>query len=69
MMKGWQPIDYMVGLLVIAMVVMLLMTVVHMLFGSDPADDASAKRVNVIINSVVAIISMYIGAQIQKNRG
>jgi hypothetical protein len=67
-MKGWQPIDYMVGLLVVTLMVLLLMIMGEMVFDDRNIGDAGAKRINVIINSMVAIISMYVGAQIQKGK-
>jgi hypothetical protein len=67
-MKGWQPIDYMVGLLVVTLMIMLLFIMGEVVFDDRDMTETGAKRVNVIINSMVAIISMYVGAQIQKGK-
>jgi hypothetical protein len=64
----WQPIDYIVGILVVTLMVLLLGIMGEVIFDDRAMSETAAKRVNVIINSMVAIISMYVGAQIQKGK-
>ena len=68
-MNGWKPLDYIVGILVITLMVLLLMIMSEVVFDDRAMTETGAKRVNVIINSMVAIIAMYVGAQIQKSKG
>ena len=67
-MNNWKPLDYMIGILVIAVVVILLMVMASVVFDDLVLTEKGATRVNAIINSIVAIISMYVGAMIQKGR-
>lgn len=67
-MNDWKPLDYMMGILVVTVVVILLMVMASVVFDDTVLTEKGATRVNIIINSIVAIISMYVGAQIQKER-
>jgi hypothetical protein len=58
----------MVGLLVVAVVVFLTMIVGEVVFDDKELSDSGAKRMNTVVVSVLSIISMYVGAQIQKGR-
>jgi len=67
-MNRWKPLDYMIGLLVVTLMILLLMIMAEVVFDDREMTETGAKRINVIINSMVAIISMYVGAQIQKSK-
>jgi hypothetical protein len=67
-MKGWQPIDYMVGLMVVAVVIFLTMIMGEVVFDDKELSDSGAKRMNTVVISILSIISMYVGAQIQKGK-
>ena len=58
----------MVGLLILTVCVLLVMIMSSVVFDDKIMSDSGAKRVNVLINSIIAIVSMYIGAQIQKSK-
>ena len=68
MIMNWQPIDYIISLLVLAIVIILIMTMSEVVFDDRALTDASSKRVTALLTSIISIIAMYVGAQIQKNR-
>ena len=44
------------------------MTMSEVVFDDRALTDASSKRVTALLTSIISIIAMYVGAQIQKNR-
>ena len=67
-MKGWKPIDYIVMLFSVAIVMLLMGVLADIVFTNNELSETASKRFNVVVTSMISIISMYVGAQIQKNR-
>ena len=67
-MKNWTPLDIIVIMFTGAIVFILLIVLGNVVVTDTPLNDTAAKRINILIASIVSIISMYVGAQIQKNK-
>ena len=64
----WRPVDYIAVLFSVVIATALLMVGTATLFLGAPLSDARARLVEIVISAVLSIISMYVGAQIQKKR-
>lgn len=62
----WAPIDYIVGFLALVVGLILLMAVVSPMVRDTELSDSKAKMVAGLVHAVVAIISSWVGASIQK---
>jgi hypothetical protein len=67
-MNEWKPIDFIVGLLAITIAMVLVSAMVDVLINEDAMTEGGSKRVTNIVTAMLSIISMYVGAQIQKNK-
>ncbi len=67
-MKDWQPVDIIITIFATVISVVLLLIIIDATLNNDALSDASSKRISAITTSVVAIISMYIGAKIQEHK-
>ncbi len=65
---SWKPEDYIVAALAILIIVLLLFRMYGVVLLNVPVTADAARVVEGLLNGVMAIISMYIGAKIQKHR-
>jgi hypothetical protein len=67
-MSGWVPVDYIVVLLI--MVIFIVFGGMEYRLMSTPSrllDDAQVATVGKLINAIITIVSVYVGASIQKH--
>jgi len=64
----WQPVDVIVGLLAVTVCAMLGAACVAPLMSGQPLSDERAKVVAAVVTSALSIVSMYVGAAIQRGR-
>ena len=67
-MKNWGPSDVIMLILASTVSLVLLIIFVISALTTEPMPEQSAKLVAGLIASIISIISMYIGAKIQKNK-
>ena len=67
-MKNWSPSDIIMLILSSTVSIILITIFVEAAMTSVPMTDHSAKLVAGLIASIISMISMYIGARIQKNK-
>ena len=63
-MKTWQPVDWVVVMITVSLCFGLLTGMVVRLFVGTSTDPATSARVATFIGSLVAIVSLYVGAKI-----
>ena len=64
----WKPYDIIILILTITLSVILISIFIELALTDIAMTDTNAKIVGGILGSVISIISMYIGAQIQKRK-
>ena len=64
----WRPVDYIAITFSAVIAIALLMVGIGTLFLGAPLTDHRARLVEIVVSAVLSIISMYVGAQIQKKR-
>ena len=62
----WLPIDWIVILLTLVISAVLIISIYDVIVDGQVVSDSRSKRITTLITSVIAIIAMYVGAQIQK---
>lgn len=67
-MNKWMPADYIVTFLTLVIGTMLLLTSAKGVISGTEMSDQKTEMLIGLIGSLVAIISIYIGAKIQSNR-
>ena len=67
-MKEWGPSDVIMLILASTVSIVLLSIFAELAFTGVPISDNAAKLVAGLVTSIISIISMYIGARIQKNK-
>jgi hypothetical protein len=67
-MKNWSAVDIIILILVTIISLVLLLSVLLPFISGMPASDSTAKLIAGLIASIISIISMYVGAKIQKNK-
>lgn len=67
-MKNWSPSDIIMLILASTIAIILLLIFAKNATSDVPMTDNGAKLVAGLIASIISIISMYIGAKIQKNK-
>ena len=67
-MKGWSPSDVIMLILASTVSIVLLSIFAELAFTGAPISDHGAKLVAGLVTSIISIISMYIGARIQKDK-
>ena len=67
-MNKWMPADYIVMFLTLVIGTMLLLTSAKGVISRTEMSDQKTEMLIGLIGSLVAIISIYIGAKIQSNR-
>jgi hypothetical protein len=67
-MKNWSPSDIIIVILASTISIVLLTIFIELAFTVEPVSDNVAKILGGLIGSIISIISMYIGAKIQKNK-
>ena len=67
-MNKWSPSDIIMVILASTISIVLLTVFVELAFTVEPVSDNVAKILGGLIGSIISIISMYIGAKIQKNK-
>jgi len=67
-MENWSPSDIIMLILSATISIILITIFVELAFTDIPMSDTGAKIVGGLIASIISIISMYIGAKIQKNK-
>ena len=67
-MNNWQPVDYMILLLVVTVCVFFGAMIYNSVIQHAQLSEAKSKAFAAFLSSVVAIISMYVGAAIQKSK-
>ena len=65
---GWKPEDYIVAALAILIISGMFVRLYGVVFMGQPLSGDTARITENILSGVMAIISMYIGARIQKHR-
>lgn len=63
-----KAVDVAIIILTITISIVLLSSVLRPYFTGESMKESSAKLIATIISSIISIISMYVGAKIQKNR-
>ena len=68
-MKNWTPVDVIVFVLAITVTAVLLISTTKPLFGGEDVEvsENTAKLVAGILGSLVSVVSVYVGARVQKN--
>lgn len=64
----WTPVDYAILLLTLMVSVTFMITAILPIILQEPISDARSKVLGGIATSVVSVISVYVGAKIQKHR-
>ena len=67
-MEKWSPADIIMLILASTVSIILLTIFIELAYTGVPISDHAAKLVAGLIASIISIISMYIGARIQKNK-
>lgn len=67
-MIKWKPYDIIILILAITISIVLIVIFIVTVFNEIPIADTNAKIVGGLLASIISIISMYIGAQIQKRK-
>ena len=65
---NWQPIDIVAMLLTVTLCFILSLSAMSPLITGNPLSDTKAKMLVGLVSSVVSIVSMYIGATLQKRK-
>ena len=68
MVKDWTPVDYIVAVITITISVAITTTIIVAATRDEPLGESQSDALSVIIQSFISIITLYVGAQIQKNR-
>ena len=64
--KNWKPVDYIVGMMAVCISsVVIVMPVTVMVLKVDE-NEARVKLFATVLSSVIAIITLYVGAQLQR---
>ncbi len=64
----WQPEDYIVAALAVLIISGMFVRLYGVVFQGLPISSEDARITENILSGIMAIISMYIGAKIQKHR-
>ena len=67
-MKNWSPSDIVMLVLSSTVAIVLISIFIETAFRNEPMSENNAELVAGLIASIISIISMYIGAKIQKNK-
>ena len=62
----WGPVDVMVAALTMTICAILVVTVLNQMVTGEEATEAKQKMITGLITSTISIVSMYVGAQLQK---
>jgi divalent metal cation (Fe/Co/Zn/Cd) transporter len=65
-LNNWKAVDYIIAFLAIIIGMFIILSVLGPLFTHQPMTDNKAKLIASIVTSVISIISVYVGSQIQK---
>ena len=65
---NWKPVDVIVLILAVMVGISLFATVIIPVMLGEPISDTRAKILSSIAGSVVAVISVYVGARIREGR-
>ena len=65
-MKQWRPVDYIVGVLVLCICYAIIMMGIAPFFDVNLSTEPKAKLTAALLSSIISVISMYIGATINK---
>ena len=66
-MNKWRPVDLMVMLMVISIFVFMMGVLYRAVFTEVLMSEAKAKITATFVASIISIVSMYVGAAIQRN--
>ena len=64
-MKRWQPVDWIVLILALAIASGILVTVISPFVLGEPITEARSKILSTIITAIVAVVSVYVGNRIR----
>ncbi len=67
-MKDWRPVDFVIGVFTITVSVILISIILDAVVTNTTMNDEGAEGYTAVLGSLIAIISMYVGATIQNNR-
>lgn len=67
-MNKWKPVDFVIGIFAITVAIILLSVILDSMITETTLTEEGAERYTALLGSLVAIISMYVGAKIQENR-
>ncbi len=61
-----KPVDVIVGLLAFTISVIMLASIADVILTDTSMTDAQSERFTLIMGSLISIVSLYVGAKIQK---
>ena len=64
----WTPVDIIVIILTTVISIVLATSIVDVIINDTTMTDIRSKRITALLTSIIAIITLYVGAQIQKNK-
>jgi len=64
----WNPVDVIVAGLALLLAVIMLMTGISPLVRGESLAGEKAKMLSSALNSLISVITLYIGAKLQENR-
>ena len=62
----WEPVDYMVFIITSVLSISLILTVIKPLFTQNLMNPTSVELLAGVVSSLIAIVSMYVGAKINR---
>ena len=66
--RKWEAVDYIVAMLALAVSVITVGAVVGVLVRNQPMHERQAEIMSTVISAIISIVSMYVGAAIQKHK-
>jgi len=66
--SDWKPVDWIACCFTVVLGVILVLGSISVIVQGEQADEQKLKIMAGIISSVISIVSMYVGASIQKRR-
>ena len=67
-MRGWKPVDIIVVMLSAVIAIVVASSVLAVVLNGKAIAPEKAKMLNALISSIVSIITLYVGAMIQRHK-